>query len=389
MNYNKESGYGRGAVNAFPPVTPHGKTYIVGANTLTNRYIVQDLYKHDVDGNLRIYATLATAIAAIVAARPVLTAAVAVTVSTAADTLTTTSPHLYNNGDKVYLSGTTAPTGTTLGLTYYVVGATALTFQVSLQRGGTAIDLTGTGTAVKVNFISGIGSTIYILPGHNENVSSATALALNVSGIKIKGLGSDEDRPTFYLDTATTTTISVTAPEVTLENVIIDGTGFDAIASIFTVNAPGFQLKGCKIIGANATNQAAIALTTNALAHRMILDGNRFIGTTDAGATNGLQLVGGDDIQIKNNYFLGAYTTSLGPINNITTACLRILIENNVLINATASSTKVIVLVSGTTGIIRGNELGILSGTAPITGAGVYWMRNYYAASVGSIGILE
>jgi hypothetical protein len=56
----------------------------------------------------------------------------------------------FQNGCPIVLGGTTAPTGFTLGTTYYVVAANqaAGTFELSATQGGAAINSTSTGTAV-------------------------------------------------------------------------------------------------------------------------------------------------------------------------------------------------------------------------------------------------
>lgn len=227
------------------------------------------------------------------------------------------------------------------------------------------------------------GDVIFVLPGHTENVANATDLNLNVAGVTIIGLGAGSLRPTITLTTAITATITASAANITVANMVFDLTGFDAITSGFTVTANNFAMRGCSVTTATASGQVAIALTATTVVG-FTLDNNRFTGTGDAGTTNCLQLIAVDDAVITNNYFSGAYTTSLGPINNITTACLRMKIDNNVLINATASSTKVIVLVAGSTGAVTNNRIAILSGTAPITGAGLNHVGgNYYTAAAG------
>lgn len=232
------------------------------------------------------------------------------------------------------------------------------------------------------------GDVIFVLPGHTENITGATDLAISTAGVSIIGLGQGTLRPTFTFTTAIGANIPITAANVTIKNVILDGTGFDAITSMVTVTAAGVRIVGNKFITANVTNQVALVLTTSALATDFVFDSNYVVGTADAGTTNGLQLVGGDDMVITNNFFYGAYTTSLGPINQITTAGLRMLIAGNTLINATASSTKAIVLVAGSTGIIRDNRIGILSGTAAVTAAGMYVIQNISAAAV-SVGAVQ
>lgn len=232
------------------------------------------------------------------------------------------------------------------------------------------------------------GDVILVMPGHTEAIANATDLAVNVAGVSIIGLGSGNLRPTLTLGTAITANIPVTGANTQIANLIIDGTGFDAVTSMITVTAPGVKIRNNKLITANASNQVGVVLTTSALAIDFTFDSNDVVGTADAGTTNGLQLVGGDDMKITNNNFYGAYTTSLGPINQITTAGLRMIIANNTLINATASSTKAIVLVAGSTGTIRDNRIGILSGTAAVTAAGMYVIQNISCAAV-SVGATQ
>jgi len=62
------------------------------------------------------------------------------------------------------------------------------------------------------------GDIICIKPGHAETISSATALMFDVAGVAIVGLGLGTKRPTFTLDTAATTTIPVSADNVSVLN---------------------------------------------------------------------------------------------------------------------------------------------------------------------------
>lgn len=272
-----------------------------------------------------------------------------------------------------------------------VVGASTLPGQETLQR------LFSPDTFGKLRYFSTLAAavamaqanrdTIYIVPGHTETISSATALNISVTGLQIVGGGIGSLRPTFTLNTATTATITVSAANVRIENVVIDGTGFDAIAAVITVTGTNFQLVNSEVLLANATNQAVLGISI-ATGLRASIVGNRITGTVDAGTTTAIQIVGGADHVITDNVIIGGYTAGTGGISNITTAALRVMIARNTIINLTASSTKAITLVSGTTGVVEDNRLGILSGTAGITAAGAYWLANYYAASVGSVGVL-
>jgi hypothetical protein len=70
--------------------------------------------------------------------------------------------------------------------------------------------------------------------GHRETISSATALSLTLSGVQIIGLGSGQNRPTFTLDTANTTTVNVLATDVSIQNCVFVA-NFLNIASLFTL----------------------------------------------------------------------------------------------------------------------------------------------------------
>ena len=83
------------------------------------------------------------------------------------------------------------------------------------------------------------GDIIFIKPGHAETISSATALALDVAGVAIVGLGLGTKRPTFTLDTAATTTIAVSADNMAIVNCRFIA-NFLGITSAFTVAAAAF-----------------------------------------------------------------------------------------------------------------------------------------------------
>jgi hypothetical protein len=77
------------------------------------------------------------------------------------------------------------------------------------------------------------GDIIFIKPGHYETISSATAITISVAGVAIIGLGMGSLRPTFVLDTATTSTINLHSCNVSIQNVVFLA-NFAAIVSFFT-----------------------------------------------------------------------------------------------------------------------------------------------------------
>ena len=93
------------------------------------------------------------------------------------------------------------------------------------------------------------------------------------------------------------------------------------------------------------------------------------------------------DILVKDCHLEGYFTTTVGPIQTLTTAPTRVRIENNTLKNLTDASTKVIDLVAQSEVTVINNRIYILSGTAPVDDAGVGTSRgllvggNYYKAA--------
>lgn len=95
---------------------------------------------------------------------------------------------------------------------------------------------------------AGRGDVIYVRAGHAENISSATALALSVSGVAIIGLGTGNMRPTFTIDTANTATIAVSADNISIKNCIFKA-NFLSIAACFTLStAKEFCVEKCYFV---------------------------------------------------------------------------------------------------------------------------------------------
>jgi len=116
------------------------------------------------------------------------------------------------------------------------------------------------------------GDVIVLMPGYTETVSTATALALDVAGVAIVGLGTGTLRPNITLDTAITSTIAVTADNISIKNVIFTA-GFADITELFHGGACCFHVEDCKftasaadvnfldIVGTSTTDNVADGLS--------------------------------------------------------------------------------------------------------------------------------
>jgi hypothetical protein len=231
------------------------------------------------------------------------------------------------------------------------------------------------------------GDHIIVMPGHTETIIAAAGVAADVAGITIIGMGYGRKRPVINYTTAVGASLDVTAANVRIENLVFTPIGFDAITAAINVSAADCQIVNCEFELANATNQAVLGILTTAAANRLLVQNCHFHGTSDAGTTAAICIVGGTDIRLENNIFIGAYSSGVGAIQQITTTTVNAIVKDNIIQNLTASNTKAMVFTASSTGQIAGNQMQILSGTAPITGAAMSWVgRNAYAAAIATAG---
>lgn len=231
------------------------------------------------------------------------------------------------------------------------------------------------------------GNEIRLLPGHVETITAAQGVLLNQDGLTVLGLGTGRQRARINYTTAATASFDITADRVCVRNVTFTPTGFDAVAEPVKVTAgDDCTIEDCSFELASASAQATLGILTSSGTNRLTVRRCRFHGSADAGTATAIRVVGGDAHLIEDNTFVGNYTTTLGAIENNTTAWTNAMILRNAIYNRTASSTKAVVCVTGATGVIAWNVMQILSGTAPITGDAMAWLDNTYSAVIATAG---
>lgn len=284
-----------------------------------------------------------------------------------------------------------APSGT--GTTFFVSSSTGV--DDTAHGRSTATPFATVAYAVS-QCTDDANDVIKCLAGHAETIDAAADIAMSKRGVTVMGLGQGSKRPTFTWATDTAATITMTAANCRFTNCIFDMSLPSALVSGIVISAASCKIDQClfKIGTAGTGTRPLQAILTTAAADNLEISDNKFIEptatpTTVSASSTQIKLVGGSGIRILRNYMRGWCTTSVGPITSITTLNSDIEIRDNIIINATASSTKGIVLLTGSTGMIRGNSIQILSGTAPITADAASWAGgNYYAASIATAGTL-
>lgn len=259
--------------------------------------------------------------------------------------------------------------------------------------------LAGAFTAVSADTGSNRGDIVFVKPGHAETVSSATALALNVAGVAIVGLGVGTNRPKFTLDTANTSTIGVSVANVSIQNCQFVA-NFLSIAACFTLTtAKGFTVQNCAFADTssvlnflNIVKSTGAANTIDMLA---VADCTwNGLGTT---SVNSFILTANDidSAIIQRNVIKLARTATAAILLTVSAGVLTNLDcgNNRCMSGQTATTGGCLINVGGTTssGFYYNNytQVGAAGGDVTVTttvGLGAF--NNYHTDATGASGFL-
>jgi hypothetical protein len=218
------------------------------------------------------------------------------------------------------------------------------------------------------------GDVIYLMPGHAESISSATACVLDTAGVKIIGLGQGNDRPTLTIDTATTALISITAASVWLENILIVNNFLD-IATSISIAATGdaCTLKDIEIRDTSATLGALIGISVATGVSDLTIDGfvYRELTTLTAAATNVILFAGTyDRFQLTNSLIQGF--TSAALVDGSAGAGAEIYVENCRIIQAETGAGLGMAFNNSSTGLIENVvSINLKNAVKGVTGTGL------------------
>jgi len=163
------------------------------------------------------------------------------------------------------------------------------------------------------------GDIIAVMPGHAESISSAGAIACDVAGVAIVGLGTGSLKPTLTWDTANTATMTVSAANVTFHNLRFES-GFADITAMIPITAShttfsyvdldqdatdenfvdfitvatgltGLYIDHCNWVGNDAANDSFVTMA-GTLDHLRVTDSSFALNTAQAAAVGLFDSVG-------------------------------------------------------------------------------------------------
>ncbi len=288
---------------------------------------------------------------------------------------------------------------TTAGAVFYV-GTAA---QIALL-GDTGASLAGrtfnSVNAALLQCASGRGDTIYLLPGYTESITADAWSNLAATDVSVIGMGRGTNRPALTWTLAGSTMLFDFAG-FRLINCQLYLAGAHAAGSALTVAAPitvsaaGCEISDCRIFwGFDADQIVTIGITTTAAADDFEFHRNYCYAETAAvPTTTFLRLVGTDFVKMYGTKIQGpGSTTTLAPVQFVTTLSTGIDLRNCIIQNTLASSIHAVTGMAGLTGTAYFCGFGILNDSGLVglvTPASMQLFGCYTSNLAGEEGGLE
>ncbi len=215
------------------------------------------------------------------------------------------------------------------------------------------------------------GDYIYVAQAHEEEVTGAATLLFDCPGITVYGFGSGDEMPEFSL-TAQASTVSVTAPDVTIFNLrfLGDWAGGSTLGIDVQATGDGFRMLGCELRSNSNNEELLIALNVTAAADRLVIAGNSFVFETGGGESSAIVFEGASNKSIvAGNRFDGDFSDYV--ILGTAASSVQMMIRDNTIHNLDGgASGKLISFNTATTGdIIHNIGYGVGSAQAIVADA--------------------
>lgn len=194
------------------------------------------------------------------------------------------------------------------------------------------------------------GDHIVVGSGHAETLTTTGQITVDVAGVTIVGVGFGAARPALTFAGSTAARMLVTAPNVTIQNLLFLG-GIDNLTACIIPSAADFRLLSSEF--RDVTGQVTQFILTTAGASRMLIDNLMYRGDPAAGSSRAINIVGGSDIEIRNFKIDGNF--SVAAIDVTTTATTRLYVHDGLITNRNSADVCILDTITASTGQIGPN----------------------------------
>lgn len=234
------------------------------------------------------------------------------------------------------------------------------------------------------------GDIVFVMPGHAEDITTATAINCDVAGVIIQGIGEGNLIPTVST-TAAAGALTVGAANVTIRNIRFLANFATGTTQGIAIAAAGdgCTLDGVQFRDTSAANEYLIHINVATTVTDLTIKNCSFV-TAAGSMTNSILFAGtSTDCVIEDNYFFVDSSDSV--IDHATGASVNICIRRNVVINAdTGAAGYCVQLKSDGTGVVHDNRLAYNNVAAEIgVGAAAWWFENYASNTIAESGLLD
>jgi hypothetical protein len=231
---------------------------------------------------------------------------------------------------------------------------------------------------------------IHVARDHAETISGATSLVCDVEGVTIIGEGIGDSIPTLTFSAAAST-ISITAPNVTIKNIHCYGhyTNGSTVGITLGALADGCILEDILMTESANTTEFLTGISITAACHDVKIRRLRFLGA--AGGTDVSCIVAAgasNNLEITDCYLYGDWSASV--VDALAAASTNVIIKNNIVQQADAAAGLGFGMKSDTTGVYANNYFyGAKNDTFGFVGAAMAAFENYSSNALLASGIIK
>ena len=231
------------------------------------------------------------------------------------------------------------------------------------------------------------GDYILVMPGHNESITSATSLVMDVAGVTVLGLGVNQTRPMLDFDN-TAGSIEMDAANCRLSNIVLRAS-VSAVVVAINVDANDCTVDNIETTWEETGDDFLMVVDCTAFDRITIVD-NKFFGELAvAGGDTIVKIDDSHNLVMARNMFVGNANVMVSNAATLSQTCV---IVDNLIYNADTTDNGCMELSVATTGLLARNTVTSLGGaqaySANIDPGSMLCSENYAVNAIDESAII-